>query len=206
MTIHAVKFRQRPTRPKAGAILRGARKVFLERGYSGTSMDSVARESDVAKQTLYAHFKNKSELFDAVVNDFSAQYAPPVKSDEEEGADIKKTLRRTGEMILALLLAPDAVAAHRMVIAEATRTPNIGRLYYKSGPVRLTHRVENTLRRAAKNAQLEVANPKQAAVQFIVLVMGTLRLRALLCEPITEKEKRNTLNTGVAAFYRAYRP
>jgi AcrR family transcriptional regulator len=42
------------------------RRLFAERGYSGTSLDHVVAEAGVTKGALYHHFENKKELFAAV--------------------------------------------------------------------------------------------------------------------------------------------
>jgi len=39
-------------------MLAAARKLFIERGYSGTSMQAIAKESGVAAQTPYYTFTN----------------------------------------------------------------------------------------------------------------------------------------------------
>lgn len=48
-------------------ILRGAARVFLERGYDRASMDEIAREAGLTKPGLYYHFSSKTELLFAVM-------------------------------------------------------------------------------------------------------------------------------------------
>jgi AcrR family transcriptional regulator len=47
-------------------IVEAALAAFLERGYSGTTMDAVATEAGVAVQTVYFVFHTKGELLQAV--------------------------------------------------------------------------------------------------------------------------------------------
>ncbi|MEW6667019.1 MAG: TetR/AcrR family transcriptional regulator [Thermodesulfobacteriota bacterium] len=54
------------------AILKTAAGLFAEKGYKETSMAEVARISGVAQGTIFYHFKNKEELFIAVLDDFRA--------------------------------------------------------------------------------------------------------------------------------------
>jgi AcrR family transcriptional regulator len=53
--------------PKQEAILQGAVRLFLRSGYAGTSMDRVAAEAGVSKQTIYSHFQDKEGLFQALM-------------------------------------------------------------------------------------------------------------------------------------------
>ncbi len=47
-------------------IVEAALAAFLERGYSGTTMDAVASQAGVAVQTVYFTFHTKSDLLQAV--------------------------------------------------------------------------------------------------------------------------------------------
>src|SRR5205809_381101 len=48
-------------------VLDAALKLFLERGYEGTSMDAIARAAGVTKPVVYACFPGKDELFRALL-------------------------------------------------------------------------------------------------------------------------------------------
>jgi len=65
----AVRF-GRPPKGRAGEveerILDAARKVFLERGFEGASIDQIAALARSGKPTIYARFANKRALFTAV--------------------------------------------------------------------------------------------------------------------------------------------
>ena len=47
-------------------ILRAAARCFMERGYSSTSIDDVARRLGATKGRIYHHFPSKADLFAAV--------------------------------------------------------------------------------------------------------------------------------------------
>lgn len=47
-------------------ILDAAEQVFYERGVSHTSLADIARAADVTRGAIYWHFRNKSDLFDAM--------------------------------------------------------------------------------------------------------------------------------------------
>jgi len=50
------------------AILREARKEFLERGYKEASMRSIARRAQVGVSNIYNYFTSKDELFTQVLS------------------------------------------------------------------------------------------------------------------------------------------
>ena len=58
--------KEREKRERRAAIVDAAERLFFERGYTLTTMDDIARVSQLAKGTLYLYAKNKEELFHAV--------------------------------------------------------------------------------------------------------------------------------------------
>jgi TetR/AcrR family transcriptional regulator of autoinduction and epiphytic fitness len=51
---------------KHQAILQAAIEEFYTKGYEGSSMDTISKEANVSKATVYNHFKSKEELFLAI--------------------------------------------------------------------------------------------------------------------------------------------
>jgi len=49
-------------------IVESARKLFIERGYSGTSIDAIAKNATVAPETVYSIFGNKKTILTRVVD------------------------------------------------------------------------------------------------------------------------------------------
>jgi len=61
--------RNRPlNKEKRKAIIHAAIEEFYTKGYEGSSMDTISKEANVSKATVYNHFKNKEELFLAIAD------------------------------------------------------------------------------------------------------------------------------------------
>ncbi|HEV8461209.1 MAG TPA: TetR family transcriptional regulator [Gaiellaceae bacterium] len=76
-------------------VLLAARELFYDEGY-GVTVDAIAARAHVVKPTVYAHFRSKEALIEAVLRD----------ADEEWFRDLDAELdRRAGDPI-ARLLAP----------------------------------------------------------------------------------------------------
>ncbi len=50
------------------AILDSAQHLFARNGVSRTSLDRIAQHANVSRGAIYAHFRNKDEVFQAVLN------------------------------------------------------------------------------------------------------------------------------------------
>lgn len=59
--------RRRDARP--AELIAAALTLFVERGFSATRLDDVAKMAGVSKGTLYLYFESKDELFKAVVRE-----------------------------------------------------------------------------------------------------------------------------------------
>lgn len=59
--------KEREKKQRRNAILDAAEKIFFQQGLFNTSMDSIAKEAEFSKGTLYLYFKNKEELYRAVL-------------------------------------------------------------------------------------------------------------------------------------------
>ena len=49
-------------------VLEAARALFVDRGYVATTIDAIARDADVAPETIYASFGNKRAMLAAIVD------------------------------------------------------------------------------------------------------------------------------------------
>src|SRR3954468_20455887 len=68
-------------RPRGGladkrrAILAGALTVFARDGYTRASIDAIAAEAGVSTRTIYNHFQDKAQLFQAVIQESATRVA-----------------------------------------------------------------------------------------------------------------------------------
>jgi len=59
-------------------ILDAARKIFLEHGFDGASMQMIADEAGINKALLHYYFRNKDRLFEGVFIEAFARMAPNI--------------------------------------------------------------------------------------------------------------------------------
>ncbi|MBA3995519.1 MAG: TetR family transcriptional regulator [Cyanobacteria bacterium DS2.3.42] len=122
-------------RSKKEQIVQAAIKVFLENGYAGTSMNRVAAEADVIKATIYSHFKDKEELFAAIIEEVTfkrmaadtpefEQYLHSLPPDE--------FVKLLTQKFKILSQSEEYRALLRVVIGESERFPELATLYVKT--------------------------------------------------------------------------
>jgi len=189
--------------PKHDAILDAARRVFLRAGYSA-SMDLVAAEAGVSKQTVYNHFGSKEGLFRAIVDHVSGELLD-VLVEGDARPDPAATLEAIARRFLNLLLTPSYLALHRMLVAEAPRFPDLAREIYLGGPARAASELALYLAQESRKGTLAVTDPALAAEQFFGALCGHLHLRTLLSprDAPGEAEIERAIAHAVRGFLRA---
>jgi TetR/AcrR family transcriptional regulator, mexJK operon transcriptional repressor len=168
----ALRLRQR--------ILEVATELFLAKGYGSTTIEAVAARAGISKRTLYHRFDDKSVLFAAVVHEIIEQIRPPAGVPLIEGATLREVLRRLAGMILRAALSPQAIALHRLVMAESARFPELVRAVHGDGSAReATTLIGGLLAREPRDSTLSAEKRAFAAEQFIFMVVTLPQRRAM---------------------------
>jgi TetR/AcrR family transcriptional repressor of mexJK operon len=194
---------------KRQAILDAARTAFLRNGYLGTSMDEIAAEAGVSKQTVYRQFADKEGLFTEIVLGTIDQVGEPFFSGVEtleDSEDLEADLREIARLLISVVGDPQLRRLRRLVIGEAERFPELGRTYYERGPGRSAEGLAARFRQLAEKGLLEIDDPEFAAHQFNWLVLSIPLNRAMFSveEDFTEKELRRYADEAVRVFLAAY--
>ncbi len=191
---------------REAAILAGARKVFLESGFGGATMDAIAIASNVSKQTVYNHYGSKEDLFASMIRSSCREILEVFQSAALKG-DPQSLLRIVGENFLKMALDPSKIALRRVLLPEISRFPELGQIYYRSGPAYLRQFLAEYL--AEQNAQgsLDVADPPLMADQFIGILAACSMKAELGIQPVMdEAERERYIDHAVGLIVRASRP
>ena len=70
------------------SIIEAAYQVFMRYGVQRTSMNDIAQEAGIARQTLYNSFKNKDAILQATIRLFTERALSTIESGLEREADV----------------------------------------------------------------------------------------------------------------------
>lgn len=168
------------TESKRTTILDAATAQFLgSTSYTGVSMEAIAKQAGVSKQTLYSYFETKEDMFVAVVeglvqrpweNDLSPATLDTVQT-RDDFADVLMHIMRT---IRQRLINDQYLAVLRMVIAESQAQPKLAGLY-KERIIDQAFAAMTGILRIAKQKELVSVDPVVGARMLI----GTMLTYAL---------------------------
>jgi len=168
---------------KHEAILDAAAALFLQHGYLGTSMDEVASRAAVSKQTVYAQFTSKDALFEAMVRRLTRAAGDKVQvglGSPPDGMSLAAHLIGYAARQLEVVRTPALMQLRRLIIAEATRFPDLGRALYENGPGRAIAGLADVFAEWSAKGLLETPDPLAAASFFNWLIMGEPVNRAMM--------------------------
>jgi AcrR family transcriptional regulator len=165
---------------KHRAIHQAGTAVFLRSGYASATMDLIAAEAGVSKQTVYNHFHSKEGLFKAIVEDLTSTLMAPLVVRDAAKSTPDRVLRSLARDFLSLMLRPSSLALYRLIVAESARFPELGGAIYAVGTGRLLAMLADYLAWETRNGRLSVAEPALAAEQLVGMLTGRIQLRALL--------------------------
>jgi AcrR family transcriptional regulator len=191
---------------KRRQIVEGARTVFRALGFDAASMGEIAKAAGVSKGTLYVYFKDKDELFQAIVEKECIFQAEGVFDFDVENPDIAGALTRMGIAYVNLLCQPERQSSLRAVMAIADRKPNAGRTFYETGPAVGIAKLRAYFEAEIEAGRLEIDDCEVAAAQFMEACHATM-LKPMLFNfgpPPSPERIEHVVRVAVKAFMAAY--
>jgi AcrR family transcriptional regulator len=197
-----------PRDQRREAIMEVAREVFFEEGYAAASMSSIAARLGGSKGTLYNYFRSKEELFEAQIREGCSRIAEEVFDNLSADGPVDEVLMRLGEQYLDHIYSDWAVQTFRLLVAEATRSPQLARFFYDVGPAVGLKRLETYLKEARARGMVDIADCAQAAREFLSLCQGHKHFTIMLnLEPQPGREEIATyVRHAVTLFLKSYGP
>jgi AcrR family transcriptional regulator len=88
-------------------LMRVARELYTEKGFSEATLDEVAERTGVTKGALYHHFRDKKELFRAVFEQLDAEMCEKIiAAAATAGDDVWEQMRRGVQAFLEAAADP----------------------------------------------------------------------------------------------------
>ncbi|OPZ89890.1 MAG: Fatty acid metabolism regulator protein [bacterium ADurb.Bin425] len=185
-------------RSKRDQIVKAAVETFLENGYDGTSMNKVAEKAGVIKATIYSHFKDKEQLFTAIIEELTINKVSIDFSNPE--AMLSLAPEEFMDVITAkfCVLMADAEyhSLFRVLVGESERFPELAQIYVRTVILRGMGLASKYL---SQQKELEIKDPEAMAHiiagSFISLmvwqqVLGGKKLKELEVNRVKEMLKQ----------------
>ena len=201
-----VRRRNRGAEQRRTDILAAASRLFLERGYGGVSLEMIVAAAGGSYRDFYTVFGSKDALFEHVLKQLCEDILAPLREAlKQPGLEVMSlggALTKLGESALETLLAPNALAFHRLMISEAPRVPEIARYFFRSGPDKANELLASFLLERLEQESLTIPDPHAAAAIFLDGLINNLQLRALTGGKVSKSEAKKRVGQVVQLFLR----
>lgn len=158
-------------------ILQVAERSFLENGYHGTTMSSVATELKGSKETLWRHFSSKEQLFAAFLERATLTHYDELATIFNPSVASANVIELVCTSFLHRVLSPNMLALYRLVVGESGRHPEVGRIFYE----RVQGRMESLMKNLLQERFDIDADVAEDGMQFLLQhCIGSLFARALV--------------------------
>ncbi|MGO9674768.1 MAG: TetR/AcrR family transcriptional regulator [Methylocella sp.] len=184
------------------AFLSAAREVFQQKGFAEATLDEVIARSGGSRQTLYALFGGKQGLFEALVTETCWSIFGGLTPETLASQAPDLVLTEVGVRYLEIVLSPPVLSLTRLVVAEASRIPEIAETYWRLGPGRSRAFLTAFFERQIERGVLEMADSRKGADHFLEMLSGTIRFQCLtgVRQPPDGAEIKEIVASAVAQF------
>ena len=162
-------------------ILGAAFKAFCEEGYAGTSTLDIATRAKVSKRDLYANFGSKHAVLVACIKDRAERMRllPDLPAPRNRQM-LASTLTAFATNLVRETSHPTVIAAFRLAIAEAARSPEIAQTLDSAGRDGARRTLAELLASAQSRGLLGPGEPTEMAMQYFGLLWEGLLVGLLL--------------------------
>ena len=184
-----------------------ALRLFLDRGYDGTSMEAIAQAAGTTKVTVYTRFQSKEELFSSVLW-WALQRGdwPQAEPDPENLDDLNGALWSIAQAAIKRALDPAMVKLSRIAATHALRFPDIARRTLLAGVSSRYQLIVELLKRHAAKGTIVADDPGILAEHFLAMVSGAPARLALFNITRANPAQQHRLRVAVDLFVRGLRP
>jgi AcrR family transcriptional regulator len=164
---------------KRAQILDGAKRCFMTMGFTASSMNDITAEAGVSKGTLYVYFKDKEDLFKALIDSEKSAVMGAARKELEKPGTIAEQIHRFGAYVTSRLTSEEVIRAQRMVLGIAETMPDVATRFFGSDAFSAHLVLKDYLERHVASGDLVIDDTDLAARQFLELSMASVFKRRL---------------------------
>ena len=122
---------QRRAEDRPREICAAALDVFAEKGFAAAKLDEIAKRAGISKGTLYLYFKDKEQLFRAVIRDTVVPNVENMRSDLiQTGIPFDQLIRFFFAQFALITSQVPIGSVAKMVISESRNFPELAKVWH----------------------------------------------------------------------------
>jgi TetR/AcrR family transcriptional repressor of mexJK operon len=158
-------------------LIAAAEDIFLAKGYHSATMSDVAKAAGMSKKTVYQMVESKAELFGILLAHYQSLLEYPEKKPDWTARDV---LIQNLLSLARFLLSSPQIAIIRLIMAEYTHSPDLGRLFHQKRLIKAKTRLEHCLLEVALCDGMTAADAREMAAMLFGMALGEFYLGVLI--------------------------
>jgi AcrR family transcriptional regulator len=181
------------------ALIEAAEDIFLAKGYHTATMNDVAKAAGMSKKTVYQLISSKAELFAVLLAHYQSLLTFPTPQPDWTAETI---LIQNLLTLAKFLLSPEQISIIRLIMAEYTHSPDLGRIFHQNRFKKAKSKLETCLADIAKRDNLDPANVPEMSAMLFGMAIGEFHLSVLVGyrAPPTKTALENRIRQAVTIF------
>ena len=185
-------------------LIAAAEDIFLAKGYHSATMSDVAKAAGMSKKTVYMIIPSKAELFGALLAHRHSLLSFPEPQSDWTVSDL---LTANLLALARFLLSPGQIAILRLIMAEYTHSPDLGRVFHRNRVSKAKSRLESCLADVAIQQGCPAAQAKEMAAMLFGMAIGEFHLGVLIgfrappTKQTLEKRVRQAVDIFIAGLH-----
>lgn len=184
------------------SFMDAATDLFLEKGYSRTTLSDIVERSKGSRATLYKQFGSKEGLLRKIVEDVTERVWVNIRWDDTRAELTEDSMTDIGLRFMGAALTPGAVSVYRILVAEGHLVPDIADFFYEIGPRIFQNKLIGLFQRAQDNGAVFTASVEDMAEMFMGAVIGDSHL--FLTLPLTRRRRYDDPEPYIRAAVRVF--
>jgi TetR/AcrR family transcriptional regulator len=168
-------------------ILEAAKKVFIQNGFEGTSMQQIANEANINKSLLHYYFRNKEKLFAAVFSYAFQNFVPQVQEILNSDISLFIKIERIVAEYMDMLLKNEFIPA--FILHEINRNPD-GIFTIMQGTGLNPDIFIKQFAMEIEKGNIRPLNPRHIIVNLIALCVFPIAARPLMQRMLFENDEK----------------
>lgn len=192
---------RRQTQIEAAALA-----LLEEEGYSGATMQAVARRAGASMETLYNWYGDKLGLYRSLVARNASEVKDVLDRCIQRNDDPLAVIGDVGPRLLALLTGEAAIALNRAAASDTSG--ELGRAIASAGRETIAPLIERVFVGARERRQLEFQDAREITEIYLGLLVADHQIRRVIGQlrPLTKAACADRSRRALALLEKLYAP
>jgi AcrR family transcriptional regulator len=171
-------------------IAEAAVKVFVKKGYEGSTTKEIAKKARVSEGTIFRYFKTKKDILLYVINLLTERVIAELNREIEDCTDPKEALKMILRLHYRLIIKNYDM--FKVVIYEIQFHKDLQENFYKKIVKSMLHMTEKTFREYKDDINVE---PRAGAEALLGIFFGIMLVRNAIKQADEYDEQEVVANT-----------